>query len=84
MIKLIRYNKGMLMSVAIKMQWTAVVMIICLPIFLGELQNRVIKDMDELIYIMQGILMSLGVIGYLTSIVIIVMILFAYKPLIDK
>jgi len=76
MIKLIRYNKGMLMCTAVKMQWTAAIMIIGLPIIIGKLKDSIFKDMDELIYILQGLSMCLGTIGYILSIIIIMMVLY--------
>ena len=84
MIKLIRYNKGMLMYTAVKMQWVAAIMLVGLPIIMGKLKNSIFKDMDELIYILQGLSMSLGVIGYLLSLTIIILVLYVYKPLYNQ
>lgn len=84
MIKLIRYNKGMLMCTAVKMQWTAAIMIIGLPIIIGKLKDSIFKDMDELVYILQGLSICLGTIGYILSIVIMIMVLYVYKPLYNQ
>lgn len=84
MIKLVRYNKGVLMSITVKMQLIALSMIICFPILLGELRVRLLKNMDELIYAVQSTLMGLGVVGYLLSFAIMIVVLFAYKPINEK
>ena len=84
MIKLVRYNKGVLMYITVKMQLIALSMIICFPILLGEFRVRLLKNMDELIYTVQSILMMLGVVGYLLSFAIMIVVLFAYEPINKK
>lgn len=80
MIKLVRYNKGMLMTTAIKMQWLAAAFIVIFPILIGELKQY-LHDANEIIFIIQAVSLSIGVVGYIVAVVIMLVVVFVYKPL---